>query len=63
VRIAKAISAVQTVFALQDIEQLRGHKVAEVSQSVLQLGSINGARFIGVEAVEGTLPTLVRYDY
>jgi hypothetical protein len=61
VRIAKATSAVQTVFALQDIEQLRSDKVAKVGQSILQLGPINGARFIVVEAVESTLPTLVRY--
>ena len=60
-QIKKAISAVQTVFALQDIEQLWGDNVAEVGQSVLQLCTIDGARPIAVEAVEGLLPPLVRY--
>ena len=60
-QIEKAISAVQTVFALQNIEQLWGDNVAEVGQSILQLGTIDGARPIAVEAVEGLLPPLMRY--
>ena len=40
------LAVLQTVFALQDIEQLRCDNVAEDGQSVLQLGPINGSRFI-----------------
>ena len=60
-RTAKATSTVQTVFALQDVEQLRGDLVTQVFQSLLQLGAVNAARSIAVKAGKDTLPVLVRY--
>lgn len=48
----------QTVSTLQDIKQLRGDGVAKVSQCVLQLGTIDSARMIGVEFVKDALPVL-----
>lgn len=60
-RISKATLAVQTVFALQEVEQLRGEPVAELVQSILQLGTIDAAGSIAVEVAEDALPILVRY--
>lgn len=57
----KATSGVQTVFVLQNIEQLRGDHVAEVGQSIVQLGTIDCTGFIAVVAGEGALPNLVQY--
>ena len=58
-RIKKATSAVQTVFALQEVEQLRGEPVTELVQSILQLGSIDAAGSIAVKVAEDALPILV----
>lgn len=52
---------IQTVFALQKVEQLRGKSVTKLVQSILQLGTIDGAGSIAVEVLEDTLPILVRY--
>jgi len=50
---------VHVEFALQDVEQVRGDLVVtQVGQSHLQLGAIDGASFIAVEAAEDTLPIL-----
>jgi hypothetical protein len=55
-------SAVQTVvFVLQDVEQLRGDRVAQGGQSVLQFRIIDGTRSIEIETGEDALPFLVRY--
>jgi hypothetical protein len=61
VRIAKATSVIHTVFALQEGKQLRGEPVAELVQSILQLGTIDTAGSIAVEVVEDALPILARY--
>lgn len=56
--IVRATSAVQTIFLLQNIKQLRDDKVAKVGQSIVQLGTIDRAGFIVIVAGEGALPNL-----
>jgi len=46
------------VFALQEIEQLRGKPVTKLVQSILELGTIDTAGSIAVEVVEDALPIL-----
>jgi hypothetical protein len=58
---SEATSEVHTVFALQEIEQLRGKPVTKLVQSILELGTIDTAGSIAVEVVEDALPILVRY--
>ena len=60
--IVRATSAVQTIFLLQNIKQLRDDKVAKVGQSIVQLGTIDRAGSIVVIAGEGAFPNLESID-
>jgi hypothetical protein len=61
VYIAKVTSPIQTVFALQEAKQLRGEPVAELVQSILQLGAVDATGSIAVKVLKDALPILMRY--
>ena len=48
----------RTIFAFQEIEEVRGEPEAELVQCLLQLLAVYGARSVSVEMKEHALPVL-----